>query len=150
MSEEMARKKAIEISKSALAEYEETKRPKLKLYFRGKTPPFHFEKDFTVGIKFAVTLTQGDVARETEVMFFAPEGFDFPDVFTWKQGKSSKDFPGYLTTRTTWDKSLKRGISYRDSLSLKTPSEAGEFTLEYRLFCEGFASKREKFEVIVE
>lgn len=117
MSEEMARKKAIEISKSALAEYEETKRPKLKLYSRDKTPPFHLEKDSTVEIKFAVTLTQGNIAREAEVWFLAPEGFYFPDVFAWKQRKSLKDFPGYLTTRVTWDRSLKRGINYRKGLS---------------------------------
>lgn len=57
MSEEMARKKAIEISKSALAEYEETKRPKLRLYFKDKKPPFQFGKDSEVKIGFFVSLT---------------------------------------------------------------------------------------------
>lgn len=56
VSAEMAEKKAIEISKSALAEYEETKRPKLRLYFKDKGPPFHFKKDSIVKIGFSLTL----------------------------------------------------------------------------------------------
>ncbi|GAI11091.1 unnamed protein product, partial [marine sediment metagenome] len=104
----------------------------------------------TVEIKFVVSLTQGDIARDVEVYFFAPEGFNFPNIFTWKQRKSRKDLPGYLTGSVAWDKSLKRGINYRESLSLKTPSEVGEFTLTYRLFCEGFEGEHKEFEVIVE
>lgn len=151
MSEEMARKKAIEISKSALAEYEETKRPKLRLHFRDKEPPFHFGKDSEVKIiEFSVSLTQGDIAREAEAYFFAPEGFDFPNTTPWKQRKTQEKYPNYLTCKLKWPEPLKKGINHPHSLSLKTPSEAGKFTLAYRLFCEGFESEYKEFEVIVE
>ena len=150
VSAEMAEKKAIEASKSALAEHEETKRPKLRLYFVDKRPLFHFEKDSTVKIKLGVALTQGDIARDVEAWFFAPEGFDFPDISTWKQDKTHKNFPSYLTAKLTWMKSLKRNINYRHTLPLKVPSEAGDFTLAYRLYCEGFTSGYDEFEVIVE
>jgi len=150
MSEEMARKKAIEISKSALAEYEETKRPELRLYFRDKGPPFHLEKDSTVEIKFVVSLTQGDVARATEAYFFAPEGFDFPNTTPWKQRKTQEKYPNYLTCKLKWPEPLKKDIRHPHGLSLKTPSEAGKFTLTHRLYCERFASEDKEFEVIVE
>lgn len=150
VSAEMAEKKAIEISKSALAEYEETKRPKLRLYFKDKGPPFHFKKDSTLKIGFSLSLTQGDIAREAEVFFFAPEGFYFPNTTTWKQDKTVEEYRNYLTATVTWKESLKKGINHPHSLSLKTPSEVGEFTLAYRIYCEGFDSGFEEFEVIVE
>ncbi len=150
VSGEMAEKKAIEISKSALAEYEETKRPKLVLYFEDKGAPFHFKKDSTVEIGFSLIFTQGDIAREAETWFLAPEGFDFPNITTWKQKKTLEKYPNYLTAKLTWKESLKKGISHPNSLSLKTPSETGKFTLAYRIYCEGFSGKSEEFEVIVE
>lgn len=149
VSAEMAEKKAIEISKSALAEYEETKRPKLVLYFKDKEPPFHFKKDSTVKIRFHLSLTQGDIAREAEVFFFAPEGFDFPNITTWKQDKTLEKYPNYLTATLTWKESLKKGISHLHSFSLKTPSETGKFTLAYRIYCEGFNDEFKEFEIIV-
>lgn len=150
VSAEMAEKKAIEISKSALTEYEETKRPKLRLYFKDKGPPFHFKKDSTVKIGFSLSLTQGDIARETEVFFFAPKGFDFPSITSWKQNKALEKYPNYLTATLTWKESLKKGINHPNNLPLKTPSEVGEFTLAYRIYCEGFNGEFEEFEVIVE
>jgi len=45
---------------------------------------------------------------------------------------------------------LLAGISYNQSIQVKTPDKAASFTLGYELHCEGFMSKLQKIDVVVE
>lgn len=149
-SEEVVFKRETEAFKSALKEIEEGKKPKFELEFREEKPPFHVKAELQMTIKFALSLTQGDLARKPIVYFFAPSGFAFPGSQTWVQSKYVEEvIRGHITTQWEFDE-IRTGITPVGELTLKVPSNKDEFTLRYRLTCEGFASGIKEFKVIVE
>lgn len=147
-TEEAQHKRMVEAFAVALDQHEEARRPALRLEFREKEPPFSFKCDTEEIIKVRVILAKGDVARKAEAWFFAPEGFDFPEVAKWNQDKDFTTLPGALTTRFELG-DMKRLIYETRNLKIKAPPKAGKFRLFYELTCEGFNSKREEFVVQV-
>lgn len=147
-TEEAQHKRTTKALETALEQHEKASRPVLGLAFRKEKPPFSFKPDTEEVIKFLVFLQQGDVANNTEVLFFAPEGFDFPGMHTWRQDDIFTQFPEALTTKLKME-SLRRKMNYWKELSIKTPTQPGKYKLLYQLHCDGFASEFEEFEIEV-
>lgn len=135
--------------KAALIEVEEERKTKLALLFEDEQPPFHIEAGAQMTIKFELSLTQGDLARKPKVYFFAPSDFDFPSERTWLQYKAVTTVGGYITSVVELAE-CRRGITPVTQIVLKAPSDQGNFSLMYRVTCEGFASDLKQFEVVVE
>ena len=133
----------------ALDRHEEKGRPALELRFIEQEPPFTFKADTKEIIQFRVRLCRGTAAKGAEVWFYAPEGFKFPDSErTWRQGGTFSLLPNALTTKFELG-TLKKGIGYPERLAVQTPSEAGRFTLLYRLHSEDSAGEHERFDIEV-
>jgi hypothetical protein len=139
-TEEAQFKRTTKALEMALERHEERKRPKLELKFKGKEPPFSFKPGAEESIEFRIVFKEGDVATGAEAWFFAPKGFEFSrsTPFTisapWYQ---SDDYPlpNALTAKVILG-DLRRWFKYEDSLTIKTPSEVGEYRLGYRLYCD--------------
>ena len=142
-------KETAEAFRSVLEEQEEKKRPKLELKFTGRQPPFSFQKDSEEEISFFIRLTRGDIAKNTEVHFFIPPGnFEFPGKRTWSQTLPGVSLPNYLTTSLKYGY-LRKGLWKPGKIKVKIPSVIGRFTLVYRLYCDGFVTDYQKFDVEV-
>jgi hypothetical protein len=144
-----AMEKFPEAVKAAIKALEEEKRPELVLYFQDEEPPFNLESGEQKKIEFAFRLEQGDIARKSIAMFFAPSDFEFPDMTTWLQPKYKDTVGGYLTTKIDLG-DIRMGIDLPEDIDIKAPSSLGKFTLYYKLTSEGFTSGYGEFEVIVE
>lgn len=137
--------KTREAFEKALEIHEAKKRPELKLKLIAPTLPFSFKQSTEAIINFRVDLIKGDVGKAVEVYFFADTGFEFPGREIFYQTPDARK-PGALTTVIDVG-DIKRGISQPLNLKIKTPSEAGQFSLESRIICEGFKSDIEEFPV---
>ncbi|MEK7281957.1 MAG: hypothetical protein AAB037_06390 [Chloroflexota bacterium] len=139
--------KQVEALKMALYQHEEGKRPVLEFEFIDNQLPFTLKPGIEGEVRYHVRLTQGDVAHNTEVWFYAPKGFDFTGKDTWHQ---EEDFvPSRALTCKEVIATMLRGIWQRRTLKIKPPTEEDEYLLSYRLFCEGFQSDRMEFKVKV-
>ena len=147
-SEEVALIRTMEAFRIALKKHEDERKPKLRLQFTNSQPPFHAKKDTETKINFIVKLTNGDIARKVEVWFFAPMDFEFSDLDTWHQS-ASYTIPNALTAKHEF-KDILAGINYNRTLRLKPPAREDTYILAYRLYCEGFTSKLEKFKIVIE
>jgi Na+-transporting methylmalonyl-CoA/oxaloacetate decarboxylase gamma subunit len=146
-SEEAALKRTMEAFRLALKTHEDEKKPELKLKFQQKLP-INLKKQSQEEIKFSIEVIRGDIARGVEIWFFAPEGFGFIGQDTWPQ-VAKFQIPNAITCKQTMT-NLLAGISYNQSIQVKTPDKAATFTLGYELHCEGFMSKLQKIDVVVE
>lgn len=144
-TEEAQFSRETEALETALEIHEAKKRPELKLNLIAPPLPFRFKQSTEVIINFWVELIKGDVGKAMEVYFFADTGFEFPGrkIFYQKPGTRK---PGTLTTMIDMG-DIKRGISHPLDLKIKTPSEAGQFSLEFRIICEGFSGDIEEFPI---
>lgn len=139
--------KQVEALKMALYQHEEGKRPVLEFEFIDNQMPFTLKPGVEGEVRYHVRLTQGDVAHNTEVWFYAPKGFDFTGKDTWHQ---EEDFvPSRALTCKEVIGTMLRGIWQRRTLKIKPPAEEDEYLVSYRLFCEGFQSDRMEFKVKV-
>lgn len=144
-----AEDKLPEAVKSALRELEEEKIPELELEFIDEEPPLNYKVEEERKIRFCITVTKGNIAREVKVMFFAPTGFDFPGVRKQVQSKGAGLVEGYLSSSYNFA-SCTKAVRQADKINIKAPNEAGKYTIFYRLSCaEGFDSDYNSFEVIV-
>jgi len=134
--------------RTALEAHDEARRAKLALRFTGAEPPFAIASNAQQKIQFKVQLEQGDIGKEAAVHFLAPQGFEFPGVTCSTRESSYLILPGYLEAVVDVG-DVYRGLSYRRTIELKAPSQAGEYKLCYCLFCEGFEGKLEEFLVRV-
>jgi len=151
-SEEAALKRTVEAFKMAQKELEEERKPKLLLTFLDPIPPIQTKPGEAVPIRFAVTLSKGDIARLVTVAFFAPPAFDFITKETdWV--KRLQDVPKAVCPGdrcAILDLGLvMRAMGYNRLLTIKAPASPGSFSLAYRLQCEGGLGQLEEFEVIV-
>lgn len=146
-SEETAFAREAQVFKTALREFEEEKKPELQLIFEDVEPPFHVEAGSETFIKSQVGLSRGDVARKAMVVFFAPPGFEFPD--SPKGPRPSGRYANYVSTEIDFEDIIKP-IKKTKRVKLKAPSQPNSYTAVYRLFCEGFDSGHQEFEVVVE
>jgi hypothetical protein len=149
ISEEATLRKQVEALKVAERELEEEKRPKLVLFFEGEEPPFHIKSGAQKKIEISVAVIQGDIARKSMAMFFAPPGFEFPKMTTWVQPKYKDIVGGYTCTEIELG-DVRRGVNQPGHINIKTPSGSGRLTLYYKLTGEGFDSGYKEFEIIVE
>jgi hypothetical protein len=133
-TEEAQFKRTTKALEMALERHEESKLPRLKLEFEKGKPPFNFKPGVEEIIEFSVDFEQGDIAKGVEAWFFAPEGFIFPGSKTWYQS-SSYSIPNALTTRVKLGE-VRRWFRKAGKLTIKTPSETGEYRLRYQMFCE--------------
>lgn len=149
-SEEATFRHNVTALKQALREVQEETLPEIRLLWRGEAPPFVFEAKTTTTIGFAMTLSRGPVAEHTETWFFAPPGFEFPDMRSWLQDDDHGDISGFVTTAIKETEPLIKGTNYVRSLKIKMPQKEGAYTLYYLVKCAGFLSEREAFSVEVE
>lgn len=147
-SEETAFVREAEVFKTALRELEEEKKPKLAFLFVDKQPPFHIGSGEELEVEFDIFLIQGTIAKKPEVAIFAPPSFDFPGRETWLQPEGKKAVGGHITTKLEFE-DLRTESTQPAEITIRVPSDTGEFTLKYRLSCEGFDSDYEEFEVVV-
>lgn len=146
-SEEAWIVKTVEAFKIAQKELEEEKKPRLELKFEDAHPPFRVEAGAEITIRFNVGLTKGDVARNPVVAVSAPPGFKFPDSQARLPTRYEK-YANYVSTRLDLG-DIIRPLGRRVSFKLKVPSQPRRYIAVYRLYCEGFYSKYEEFEIIV-
>lgn len=135
--------------KLALRELEEEKKPELELGFVGEEPPIRMvvgeEKDITI----CITLTKGDVARKSEVAFFAPAGFDFLGrAKKWIQPKGVEIVAEMLGGFYEFG-DCRRGTRLSSIVKIKAPSEAGVYEFIYIVSCDSFQGNYEKMKVEV-
>jgi len=147
-TEEAQFKRTTQALEIALERYDERRRPKLNLIFKKGGPPFSYQHNTTNTLDFKVELMEGDVARQAEVWFFAPEGFEFTEGETWRQNDTFP-IPNALTTVFQLG-DLQREIGYLRRLIIKTPPQQNEYSLGYRLYCEGSAGDFTWFKIKVE
>lgn len=148
-TEEAQFKRTTQALEMALERHKKARHPELKLEFTKGKPPFNFKPGVGETIEFGISLEQADVAQGAEAWFFAPEGFEFPGSTTVRQ-KSDYIIPNALTTILRLG-NLKRGISCNGSLTIKTPLKKDEYSLGYRLTCEGSPlGELERFKIKVE
>ncbi len=148
-SEETAFMREVEVFKTGLRAFEEEKEPKLALEFLSEEPPLHIEpseeKELEVGLK----LTHGLIARNPEVFFMAPKGFDFPDKNTWFQSEDRKALAGNITASVGF-RNCRPELVYIGTINIKAPEEKGIYNLWYYIKCEDFDSGYHKFEAVVD
>ena len=131
---------------AALERHEEKRRPRLALNFRDRKPPYTFKVGAEEVITFVVSLKRGDIARHASVLFFAPEGFEFPGKTTWRQHADFSPLPNALTAEVPLG-DLIAAISFAQSVTMKLPAKVGVYTVKYRLCCEGFEGEYEQIQV---
>jgi uncharacterized membrane protein len=144
-SEEAALKKTVEAFKMAQKELEEEKKLKLEMRFEDARPPFTVKAKSEMLIKINVGVTKGDVARNAVVAFWAPSVFKFPDS---PESLPSGNYPSCVSTSISLGDIIRPAWRTR-RIKLKVPSQPSSYTMAYRLFCEGFDSDYQEFEVIV-
>lgn len=144
-----AAEKLPEAVKLALRELEEEKKPRLALVFGGREPPFYIGSSEELAVEVELLLTQGDIVKKPEIALFAPPGFDFPGRKTWLQPERKATVGGHITCVFEYE-GLGTASVIPQKFTIKAPSALGEFTLRYRLSCEGFDSGYEEFKVVVE
>lgn len=148
ITSEEAVEKLPEAVKIALRELEEERKPELQLSFKDTQPPFHVKAESEILIEFIITLIRGDIARETEIYFVAPPGFKFPDS-PKRLPPLGKEYANYVSTAIELA-DITKGIYRLGKVKLKVPSQPEHYTVSYCSVCEGFYSKYEEFEVVVE
>lgn len=144
-SEETAFSREVQRMKTALREFEEERKPELRLEFRDKQPPFSMVTESEESIKFGVGLSKGGIARKVEVAFFAPSGFKFPDSTSTRPAIF---LPDYATTLIEVGDVSEPLVTPR-SVKLKAPSKPKTYLVFYRLYCEGSYSDFDEFKVVV-
>jgi hypothetical protein len=142
-TEQAQLQRTIDAFETALQQHEERKLPKLDLFFKDKKPPFIFNKASKNSISCSIYLKYGDVASDCEVRFLFPEAFKCLRLRT-----ISSDEPGYIEVINEFG-NLKKGLQHPVNLEIETPNVTGKFTVKYYLFCEGFSSNPENFEIEV-
>jgi len=148
-SEEAALRRTVEAFKTAQAELEEAKKPKLKLVFSPKKSSFEIEAGKQTSLRFLVYVVQGDIARHAAAYFFAPPDFEFPGHESWRQREDSKDFENFVSTRYDL-KDVRKTISNPGVLNIKAPTKTGSYAITCRLVCdEGYAGPDEQFQIRV-
>ena len=147
-TEETQFKKMVEALGTALETHEKAKSTNLFIVFKGKKLPLQLKCNTQNEIRFNILLAQGNAATEVEAWFFAPKGFDFPNLDTWYQGDEWSPLPSAITAKLDCE-NMKRGISYTHSISIKTPPEAAKYRLYYRLYCAEFHGEHQEFEINV-
>jgi ABC-type multidrug transport system fused ATPase/permease subunit len=145
-TEETQFKREAEALEIALERHEEKKRPRLALDFRDRKPPYTFKVGAEEVITFRVRLKRGDIARHASVFFFAPEGFEFPGMPTWRQADDFTPLPNALTLQVLLG-DLIAAISYTQSVTMKLPAKVGLYTVKYQPCCEGFGGEYQQFQV---
>ncbi len=93
---------------------------------------------------------KGDVARNTETWFLAPEGFEFVGISPepWRQEPDMPEVGNWWTCKVLVG-DMRQGVSQLRHVTIKTPEKTGEYTLSYRLYCDGFAGDRVEFSAVV-
>jgi ABC-type multidrug transport system fused ATPase/permease subunit len=147
-TEEAQFKRMTQALATALERHEAKKRPKIELQFKKEKPPFSFKPGAEETIEFGIIFKRGDIAKGTEAWFFAPEGFLFPRDKTWRQS-DDYSIPNALTMKVILG-DIRSWFKNTGKLTIKTPTESGEYHLGYRLFCEDSTGDFTKFKVKVE
>ncbi|MBA7467212.1 hypothetical protein ES707_02424 [subsurface metagenome] len=147
-SEEAALKRTVEAFKIAEKELEEEKKPELALAFEDKQPPFHVEAEAETSLTINIRLSSGDVARKPEVIFVAPPDFEFLNMPKGPRIDQRSKYTDYISAAYEFE-DIRKGLSRWRRFEFKTPSQPGNYKCAYRIFCEGFDSGYEEFEVVV-
>jgi hypothetical protein len=148
-ADEAYMKMTVDAFRKALTEHEKEKSPNLVLTFT-KPPPFAIAKGNTLKIEFELALNKGEPARNAQVHFYAPPGFDFPSITNkWPQDNNFI-IPNAITITAKFKEPILMGIRYSREIEIKVPDTPGRYELRYRLVCEKFASDENiPFTVIV-
>ncbi len=147
-SEEAALKRTIDAFKIAQKELEEERKPELELYFKKAPPPFQMKAESEMVIKFSVGISRGDIARNASVVFWAPSGFEFPGSVA-QLPTTYKKYASYVSTKIELEDIIRPIITNRQ-VKLKAPPQPQRYQIAYKLYCEGFFSEFEEFEIVVE
>ncbi len=133
---------------TALEKHDEVTKPEVRFVFEGGGLPFHCKKESTLEVKLDLTLMKGDIVERVEVLFFAPQGFSFPNREMWSQ--DSDYWIASACTCRVIVADILFGVTRVVRLELKAPAQTGTFTLAYSAHYSGWKGKLEKFEVVVE
>lgn len=149
-TEEGYQKRTVEAFPEALARHEEIKTPRLSLNFE-EPSPFNFKPGEEREMAFKVRLTRDDIAQDSQVCFFAPEGFDFPGLATTRAYARYGSLSKAVVARVHLG-DIKSGITIRRSVRIKAPDKLSGYSgygLIYKLSCAGFEGEDKWFSVDV-
>ncbi|MFC1918026.1 hypothetical protein ACFLXH_05185 [Chloroflexota bacterium] len=146
-SEETAFTRDVEALKVSMREIDEERKPNLKLEFTERRPPFNIDTRSEVLFKFLVSLIHGDLALRPEVNLLAPPCFKFLDA--QKGPDPSVPYADYISCRIDFG-DIRKPFMKKGQFKITAPSEAGTYSLLYRLVCDGFDSGYIDFEVVVD
>lgn len=148
-SEEAALIRTVEAFKVAEKEIEAEKKPSLALMFTDPKPPISIQEGQETELSYDIFLTGGDLARDVIFTLVAPEGFEFTGQGEiGRQTEKADLYPNCPRYRYTIEKVLPKMI-YHESVTIRAPSEKGNYQLIYVLQCEGFTSDFVEFNVEV-
>jgi len=148
-SEEVSFSRQKEVFVKALSEFEEIKKPALKLHWREQMPPLRMKMDTILELKFGVSLEHGECAENVTASFFLPEGFSFPGSKTLAQPEYIPIVAKMVTLAISFS-AITPGIILAHDIAIKAPSSAGEFICYYRLSSRGFVGDYEQLKIVVE
>ena len=144
-SEDTSILRDIEAFKKALIEYDEEKQPALNLKFETDRLPLKFEQNSECEIEFDVGLKRVALARNVHYNLILPKGLSFaasyiPFIPT-----------GKYTSYTGIDVSMQdiQLPTRRVAITKIKTTQVGVYIAAYRLYCEGWYSSWQEFEIIV-
>ncbi|MCJ7426353.1 MAG: hypothetical protein MUO17_04390 [Dehalococcoidales bacterium] len=147
-SEEAALARETKALKGALVEFEEGKKPKLRLALADKKFPLRVRADSESSFKLNLDLVKGELAEYVDVHVCLPPGFGFPNEET-STLPSNHDYPNYIVMIWHEDRIIPP-LYYWRNITFKSPSTKGSYSIIFYKFCRGFAASPEEGEVIVE
>lgn len=148
-SEETAFVREAEALKTSLRKFEDERKPELEFSFSDAQPPFRMAAESEIVIKFHLSVTGGDVAKDATVFVTAPLSFEFPDTPAGLPPKGYEGLTNYISTQIELGNILK-GLYREGTVKLKAPSEPKKYNLFYSYLCEGYGSGMKEFQVVVE
>lgn len=137
---------------SALSTHDQNKlKKKVILKFEDKIFPLNVNVNTELDIKFRISLDEGKVLNNVEIWFFIPDGITLlhpPEENCWRQ-KSDYSLPNIRTVKVQIPR-LSIGPYTPRHIKIRTPSEAGKYTLRYKIYGEGYAGEQTDFVILVE
>ena len=130
----------------ALEVHEEKKKPHLDLVIE-EPPSLIVNSSSIFALKYRVTLSKGNIARDAEVWIFIPPQFDFVGQASWVQTSASHS-PGYKTI-TINEGNIKEGVYITKEIQIKAPLQKQKYTLKYDIYAEEFRRGVQQFEIVV-
>ncbi len=136
--------------KSALTQYEQSKKEEVSIEFIDKAFPLNVVCSADLKIDFRVKLEKGTMLENVSVWFFVPDGFELlkpAESESWRQGA---DFtpPNIRTIKVVLGK-ISIGPYKSSSFKVKTPSIPGKYSIRYNIKGDGYAGPNQEIKLIV-